>query len=171
MLEWCRVTTPYVWQSLQPSYGTFNTTSRQRTDDNIDVTALARFTPDERRTYELGFAQKTRSPNLYERYTWSTNNAMAMHMNNWFGDGNGYVGDINLKPEVARTLSSSAAWQDGVGAELKIAPYYTRVQNFIDAARCHVAAGTACTAPTRSLRPVLSICSSSIRARDFTAQM
>lgn len=127
------------------SYGTFNTTKRQPTDDNIDIAALARFTPDERMSYELGFAQKTRSPNLYERYTWSTNNAMAMHMNNWFGDGNGYVGDINLKPEVARTLSSSAVWQDGVGAEFKIAPYYTRAQNFIDAERCHVVAGTACT--------------------------
>lgn len=128
------------------SYATFNTANRQRTDNNIDVTALARFTPDESKSYELGFAQKTRSPNLYERYTWSTNNAMAMHMNNWFGDGNGYVGDINLKPEVARTLSSTAAWHDASGYELKVAPYYTHVQNYIDAARCTVVAGTACTA-------------------------
>jgi len=128
------------------SYATFNTASRQHTDNNIDVTALTRFTPDETGTYELGFAQKTRSPNLYERYTWSTNNAMAMHMNNWFGDGNGYVGDINLKPEVARTLSGAATWQDASGYALKVAPYYTHVQNYIDAARCTVAAGTACTA-------------------------
>ena len=126
--------------------GAFNAANRQRTDNNIDVTALARYTPDEASSFELGFAQKTRSPNLYERYAWSTNNAMVMHMNNWFGDGNGYVGDINLKPEVARTLSSSAAWHDASGYELKVAPYYTHVQNYIDAARCTVVAGTACTA-------------------------
>ena len=128
------------------SYATFNSANRQRTDNNIDVTTLARYTPDAGRNFEIGFAQKTRSPNLYERYAWSTNNAMVMHMNNWFGDGNGYVGDINLKPEVARTLSSSVAWHDDSGYELKVAPYYTHVQNYIDAARCTVVAGTACTA-------------------------
>lgn len=127
--------------------GAFNAANRQRTDNNIDVTALARYTPDEQKSFEFGFAQKTRSPNLYERFAWSTNNAMAMHMNNWFGDGNGYVGNLNLKPEVAHTLSSTASWHDASGYELRVAPYYTHVQNYIDAARCPVVAGsTACTA-------------------------
>jgi hypothetical protein len=35
---------------------------------------------------------------------------MAMTMTNWFGDGNGYVGNIDLKPEVAHTLSATADW-------------------------------------------------------------
>lgn len=130
--------------------GAFNMANRQRTDNNLDVTALARYLPDERKTFEFGFAQKTRSPNLYERYAWSTNNAMAMHMTNWFGDGNGYVGNLNLKPEVARTLSASASWHDASGFEVKVMPYYTHVQNYIDAVRCPVRAGTACTAANQT---------------------
>jgi len=30
-------------------------------------------------------------------------------MNNFVGDGNGYVGNLDLKPEVAHTLSLAAA--------------------------------------------------------------
>ena len=80
-------------------------------------------------------AQKTRSPNLYERYTWSTW-SMAAVMNNFVGDGNGYVGDIDLKPEVARTLSLAADWH-AAGEKpwgLRVAPYYTYVKDYIDAA-------------------------------------
>jgi iron complex outermembrane receptor protein len=44
------------------------------------------------RDIEFGFARKVRSPNLYERYTWSTW-PMAAVMNNFVGDGNGYVGN------------------------------------------------------------------------------
>lgn len=124
------------------SYAAFNAANRQRTDNNIDLTALARYTPDEQKTFEFGFAQKTRSPNLYERFAWSTSNTMVTTMNNWFGDGNGYVGNLNLKPEVARTLSASASWHDTAGFEVKVAPYYTHVQNYIDAARCPVVAGS-----------------------------
>ncbi|MDD2720611.1 MAG: TonB-dependent receptor [Gallionella sp.] len=126
--------------------GAFNAANRARSDGNLDVTALARYTPDERRTFEFGFAQKTRSPNLYERFAWSTNNTMAMSMNNWVGDGNGYVGNLNLKPEVARTLSGSASWHDEDGFEVKVAPYYTHVQNYIDAVSC-ASVGKVCPAP------------------------
>ncbi|MFA6922239.1 MAG: TonB-dependent receptor [Gallionella sp.] len=129
------------------SYAAFNAANRQTTDNNIDITALARYTPDDRKTFEFGFAQKTRSPNLYERFAWSTSNTMVTTMNNWVGDGNGYVGNLNLKPEVARTLSGSAAWHDEAGFEVKVSPYYTHVQNYIDAARCPVVAGsTVCSA-------------------------
>ncbi|MFX7854016.1 hypothetical protein ABTK08_20910, partial [Acinetobacter baumannii] len=82
----------------------FNARGHAKTDNNIDLTALARFTPDAGQTWEVGYARKTRSPNLYERYTWGRG-TMAMTMTNWFGDGNGYVGNIDLKPEVAHTLS------------------------------------------------------------------
>lgn len=128
--------------------GAFNAANRQRSDSNVDLTALARYTPDEQHSMEFGFAQKTRSPNLYERYTWSTNNTMAMSMNNWVGDGNGYVGNLNLKPEVARTLSGAFSWHDvdPQNFELKVAPYYTHVQNYIDAVSC-AAVGLMCPAP------------------------
>lgn len=127
----------------------FNAQNRQRTDNNIDLTALASYTPDERQTFEAGYAMKTRSPNLYERFAWANTNTMVMNMNNWYGDGNGYVGNLNLKPEVAHTLSASASWHDAAQEEweLKIAPYYTRVQNYIDAVSC-AAAGITCPART-----------------------
>ena len=118
--------------------GAFNAADRSRTDHNLDLTALLRFTPDAQQTYEAGFARKTRSPNLYERYAWSTNNTMTMTMINWFGDGNGYVGNLDLKPEVANTLSATASWHDAAREQwgFNVTPYYTYVQDYIDARRC-----------------------------------
>ncbi|MCG6861981.1 MAG: TonB-dependent receptor plug domain-containing protein [Chromatiaceae bacterium] len=112
----------------------FNAKDHGKTDYNWDFSWIARFTPEATQTYEFGLAQKTRSPNLYERYTWSTWQ-MAAFMNNFVGDGNGYVGNLDLEPEVARTLSLTADWHD---AEKKrwgvlVTPYLTYVQNYIDA--------------------------------------
>ena len=112
----------------------FNSERRGRTDDNWDLSWLARFTPSATQGYEIGLAQKTRSPNLYERYSWSTWQ-MAAFMNNYVGDGNGYVGDVNLVPEVARTVSVSADWHDADAARwsVRLTPYYTDVQDYVDA--------------------------------------
>jgi len=111
----------------------FNAMDRKRSDRNIDWTALLRDTPDGATTYEFGYAQKTRSPNLYERYSWSSA-TMALEMNNFVGDGNGYLGNPDLKPEVAHTLSFTADWHGTDGAtEFKVTPYYTRVSDYIDA--------------------------------------
>ena len=85
-----------------PAAAAFNAQNRSRTMVNFDMTALARYQPNDVSKYEFGYSRKTRSPNLYERYTWAPG-AMAMSMNNWFGDANGYMGNINLKPEVAHT--------------------------------------------------------------------
>lgn len=118
--------------------GAFNAQDHSKTDHNLDLTALTRFTPSPMETYEAGFARKTRSPNLYERYAWSTNNAMAMDMINWFGDGNGYVGNLQLKPEIANTISVTANWHDAAREQwsFSVTPYYTYVQDYIDARRC-----------------------------------
>lgn len=115
----------------------FNAASRKKTDNNIDATALARFTPDENKTFEIGYAMKTRSPNLYERYTWSTA-GMMMRMVNLAGDGNGYVGNLNLKPETSHTISATMDLHDAEEKQwsVKAAPYFTYVKNYIDAARC-----------------------------------
>jgi len=112
----------------------FNAGSRGKSDDNWDLSWLGRFTPYPTQSYEIGLAQKTRSPNLYERYTWSTWQ-MAAFMNNVVGDGNGYVGDVNLKPEVARTVSVTANWHDASSEQwsVEVTPYYTDVQDYIDA--------------------------------------
>ena len=73
---------------------------------------MARYEPNPSAAYELGYARKTRSPNLYERYAWSTN-MMASGMIGWFGDGNYYVGNVGLKPETANTVSGTASWHGG----------------------------------------------------------
>ena len=118
------------------SAANFNARSRQRTDNNLDLTALARYTPNSTRSFEFGYAQKTRSPNLYERYSWSQN-SMALVMNNFVGDGNGYLGNPDLKPEIAHTLSATFVTQDSDQVwEFRATPYYTRVSNYIDAIRC-----------------------------------
>lgn len=114
----------------------FNARGHDRTDHNWDATALLRYMPSATATYSVGLAQKTRSPNLYERYTWS-GNAMAAIMNDLVGDGNGYVGNLALDPEIARTLSLAADWHDAAQSRwsVRLGPYYTRVEDYIDA-RC-----------------------------------
>ncbi|MGB7510421.1 MAG: TonB-dependent receptor [Pelodictyon phaeoclathratiforme] len=110
----------------------FNAEDHARSDSNWDVTALARYEITPTGTVEVGYARKTRSPNLYERYAWSTM-WMASGMVNWFGDGNGYVGNLDLSPEVAHTLSISADWHDSERKswELRVTPYYTYVNDYI----------------------------------------
>jgi iron complex outermembrane receptor protein len=121
----------------------FNASDRGKTDHNWDLTALARFKPSESQTWEFGLAQKTRSPSLYERYTWSSWQ-MAALMNNFVGDGNGYFGNVDLKPEVAHTLSVTADWHDaGKKWGIKATPYYTRVKDYIDAVQWDTVTGSA----------------------------
>ena len=64
---------------------------------------------------------------------------MAMLMNNFVGDGNGYVGNLDLKPEVAYTVSASGDWHDAEQKDwrVKATGYYTYVQDYIDAQRCN----------------------------------
>lgn len=118
----------------------FNAQSHARTDFNVDASAILRYDANAASTYEFGLARKTRSPNFYERYAWSTN-PMAMDMIGWFGDGNGYVGNLNLEPEAAHTASFTASWHDPVrnAWELRVSPYYSYVVNYIDADRCLLA--------------------------------
>lgn len=122
----------------------FNNKDRQHTDVDFDATALARYQADLWTTYEGGYSMKTRAPSLYERYTWSTGK-MAAEMNGWFGDGNFYTGNNNLKPETAHTLSvtynlhDAGSYKDGGGDgdwALKITPYYSYVEDYIDVRRC-----------------------------------
>jgi iron complex outermembrane receptor protein len=128
----------------------FNARDRYRLDNNFDVTALARYEANSTSSFEFGYARKTRSPSIYERYLWVKRSSMSANMNGWFGDGNGYVGNLDLRPEVANSLSATAGWHapSKQGWELKITPYYTRVQDYIDVNRCPVIAdgSNGCTA-------------------------
>ncbi|OZA29737.1 MAG: TonB-dependent receptor [Hydrogenophilales bacterium 17-64-11] len=111
----------------------FNAQDHSKTDNNWDMTVLARYTPDATRDIEFGFAHKTRSPNLHERYTWSTWQ-MAALMVNWAGDGNGYIGNLGLEPEKANTVSATFDWHAADRSwEFKATPYYTYVTDYVDA--------------------------------------
>jgi iron complex outermembrane receptor protein len=111
----------------------FNASDRARTDHNVDLTALARYGYGDNLDIELGAARKVRSPNLYERYAWSSW-TMAAIMNNFVGDGNGYVGNVDLDPETAYTLSAAFDWHATDRSwELKATPYFTYVDDYIDA--------------------------------------
>lgn len=111
---------------------TFNAQEHSKTDVNYDLTLTTRYEATAINTEELGFARKTRSPNLYERYAWSTG-GMAASMINWFGNGTEYVGNVNLRPETANTLSITSGWHDAARQDwdVKVTPYYTYIQDYI----------------------------------------
>ncbi|MCX6061879.1 MAG: TonB-dependent receptor [Campylobacterales bacterium] len=121
----------------------FNALEHKKTDNNYDLTATTKYEYSTTTDMELGFAHKTRSPNMYERYAWAGSKPgitltnpmlMDMRMVNWFGDGNGYVGNLDIKPEVANTISTTISLHDSADKEwgLKLTPYYTKVSDYID---------------------------------------
>lgn len=127
----------------------FNTRDHARRDYNLDATLMTRTAPTPAVSLEFGYARKTRSPNLYERYLWVKRSNMSVQMNGWFGDANGYVGNLDLAPEVAHTLSATLNLHGSGGREreLIVTPYVTRVNDYIDVDRCAVIAGSnGCTA-------------------------
>lgn len=112
----------------------FNAQNHKKTDHNIDWTAVARYEASPNAAYDVGVARKTRSPNLYERFAWSNESSMAGAMVSWFGDLNAYVGNLNLKPEVAHTLRATADWHDKERKDwsIQVTPFYTRVNDYIN---------------------------------------
>jgi len=111
----------------------FNAANRHRIDNNWSATALLSWAATDGVAFELGYAHKARSPNIYERYSWGRG-SMASRMIGWYGDGNGYVGNIDLKPERADTVSAAMRLTGPGGLSFKLSPYYTRVHDYIDAA-------------------------------------
>ncbi|BCN93038.1 TonB-dependent receptor [Thiomicrorhabdus immobilis] len=112
----------------------FNASDRSVTDHNLNLTALASYKASDTFDMDMGFARQVRSPTLYERYTWSTW-SMAAVMNNFVGDGNGYIGDINLEPETAYTLSTTLDWHAANQKDwsVQVMPYFSHIENYIDA--------------------------------------
>ena len=115
----------------------FNSGNRSQTNNNIGVSAITNYVIDPNQSSEIALARQVRNPSLYELYAWATD-TMSAPMNNASGDGNGYVGNQNLKPETAYTLaghydlhSADRDWQ------AKFAPYYSYVVNYIDAVQCN----------------------------------
>lgn len=110
----------------------FNAADHARHDSNWSGSATLRYDMTGA-ALELGYARKVRSPNLYERYSWGRG-SMSSRMIGWFGDGNGYVGNLDLAPERADTISAAVTFS-GAGDRawsLRVAPFFTHVSDYID---------------------------------------
>lgn len=141
----------------------FNNADRNKTDNNLDATLLGRYKANANTDIEMGFARKVRSPNLYERYTWSTANMMAI-MNNTVGDGNGYSGDVNLKSEKAHTVSATLDWHAANRDwALKATPYFTYVNDYIDAVQWNATTNAVSTTQTNDAYTTLRYVNQSAR--------
>ncbi|MDP1530180.1 TonB-dependent receptor plug domain-containing protein [Rhodoferax sp.] len=141
----------------------FNAQSHASTDTNLDLSALAKYTANANYDVEFGFAHKVRSPNVYERFTWSTW-TMAALMNNFVGDGNGYVGNLGLVPEKANTLSATFDWHAADKAwGFKATPFFTQVDDYIDAVQWNATANAAATTLVTNAFSVLKYMNQSAR--------
>lgn len=109
----------------------FNAADHGRTFVNFDLTAVAKYEPNQTMALEFGYGRKSRAPNIYELYAWGRG-SMAARMVNWLGDGNGYVGNLDLDAEVAHTLSATYSVHDAARSwDVTVTPYYSYVEDYI----------------------------------------
>lgn len=83
----------------------FNEQNRSKSDNNIDIVAKVNYLVSENLELQLGAGRKTRSPSYIERYAWLPTQASA-----GLADGNNYVGDINLAPEVSYEIEGGLSF-------------------------------------------------------------
>jgi iron complex outermembrane receptor protein len=112
----------------------FNTADRARSDNNIDWVAQLNRTLNAQTSLIAGVARKVRSPSYQERYLW-----LPMEATAGLADGNNYVGDIGLKPEVSHQLELGLDWH-GEHAYASPRVFYREVSDYIQ--------GTPATDPT-----------------------
>ena len=103
----------------------FNNAEREKTDHNWDWNALFQYAAAPDLGYEIGLTRKTRSPSLLERYEWTPTNASAGQ-----ADGNTYLGNLGLQPEVAHALGVAVQGRAG-GHGYRVGAFYQRVSDYI----------------------------------------
>jgi len=111
----------------------FNAGDRDKTDTVVDANLLINYQITNYDELQFGLARKNRTPNLYERYSWGVS-TMATTMIGWYGDGNGYIGNLNLDVETAHTISATyikSAKDDRWRLSTNV--WYTDVSDYIDA--------------------------------------
>ncbi|MCU4675252.1 TonB-dependent receptor [Catenovulum sp. 2E275] len=110
----------------------FNQAEHKIKDNVLDLNLTAHYRINAHQQIEAGIAHKNRAPNLYERYSWGQG-AMASSMIGWYGDGNGYVGNLNLKPETADTISATYHFMAESGLHWQANVWYSKISDYIDA--------------------------------------
>lgn len=121
MAEWM----PAPARSVGMLSGRFNAADRSREDTEVDAVAVFRYDWDEATQLEFGLARKTRVPAYMERYLW-----VPLETNSGLADGNNYVGDVALEPEVAWQLELGLNWRDG-GAMFSPRLFAHRIDDYI----------------------------------------
>jgi iron complex outermembrane receptor protein len=104
---------------------TFNTADRSVSDTNIDAVIKLDYVLSNTVDVELGFARKVRSPTYIERFLW-----IPLEVNAGLGDGNNYIGNINLNPETSHQIELGLNWNTD-RAYLSPRVYYKRVDDYI----------------------------------------
>lgn len=86
----------------------FNNADRSQTDNNIDWALQFERRVSMHSNLVTGVARKSRSPTYQERYLW-----IPLESTAGLADGNLYVGDIQLNPEVSHQLELGLDWSRG----------------------------------------------------------
>ena len=133
----------------------FNTSDRSRSDTLWNLVWSNSWQLSPEWSAALDLAHQSRAPSLYERYPWSTWQ-MAALMNNFVGDGNGYIGNLDLKPEQAYTAAARLAWQaSDQGWRIEWRPYLTVIEDYIDAVQWDATANAPRATPVTNRFTVL----------------
>ena len=103
----------------------FNNANRDKKDNNLDAVAKLNYRLNPELSAELGLARKTRSPMYQERYLW-----LPLQATGGLADGNNYVGNIDLEPEIAYQLELALDWRSEV-FYLSPQAFYQRVDDYI----------------------------------------
>lgn len=103
----------------------FNAADRERSDDNLDLALVLEYALREDLDLTAGLGRKTRTPSYQERYLW-----LPLQATGGLADGNNYVGDIDLDPEVAHEATLGLDWHPG---RFRVSPqaFYRRVDDYI----------------------------------------
>lgn len=97
-------------QMMMPPVGVladrFNNADRKQTDNNVDWVLRANWSPADNWTYTAAVARKSRSASYQERYLW-----LPLQSAGGLADGRNYVGNLDLKAEVAHELELGFDWE------------------------------------------------------------
>jgi len=115
-------TPPFAVRMLRDS---FNALDHSQTDNNIDWVVKLDYLVSDTTNIEMGVSRKVRSPSYIERFMW-----IPLEVNAGLGDGNNYVGDIELSPEVSHQIEFGLDWSTG-SAYFDPRVYYRLIDDYI----------------------------------------
>ena len=103
----------------------FNSSDRSQEDDLLDLVAKVTFPLSDQLSLVAGYARKSRSPSYIERYLW-----IPLNVNAGLGDGNNYIGNVELDPEWSNQFELGLDWAND-RAYFSPRAHYQRINNYI----------------------------------------